>query len=31
MIDDILPHVTGGFRGRKILVASMHVRKIKIN
>lgn len=25
MTDDILPHVTGGFRGRRIRVASMHV------
>jgi hypothetical protein len=26
MTDDILPHVTGGFRGRRIAVASMHVK-----
>jgi len=27
MTDDLLPHVTGGFRGRRIDVASMHVEK----
>lgn len=26
MSDDLFPHVTGGFRGREILVTSMHVR-----